>query len=401
MKKIMFSLAVVVFIPSVTFAAEELLTLVTLAFDQQSSLSQYWEQEILRPLKVLDDKLFNERGKVCDGQDSNFSVKQNLKQVLQVRIEELVISNEVPVELKINYLRRVAKYLYHWEPDEVLICLRKGICKLVESCSDDGLRAKVLVNILKDLPRFPGLFFRQACSLLVQDNVGIREKGFLWFFYRFCLMCSDIDFFEGEGLDNRPEDLFPSSDKVVPASGEDLPVFARGVLEAEELMIHYERRHEIWNGLKGVDRLREKVDELHHLDNLLCHAIKSGNTQVAGQYVQVGGNPNAKRGSGEFAPLSLLLCYPKEREDLNLAEVVKELIAQGADVNVTIYSRETLLHLAASNGLVDIAELLLTAGADIYARDDSSRTPLDRAREKGHNDCVKFLEEYVVQKKGE
>lgn len=40
----------------------------------------------------------------------------------------------------------------------------------------------------------------------------------------------------------------------------------------------------------------------------------------------------------------------------------------------------TPLHLAASEGLLDCAEILVQAGADVLAQDSAGHTPLDLAR---------------------
>jgi hypothetical protein len=79
--------------------------------------------------------------------------------------------------------------------------------------------------------------------------------------------------------------------------------------------------------------------------------------------------------------------------DLNL---VKSLIAQGADVN----NREngsfrTPLHLAAENGHVDVVAELLAGGADVTAL-GSDRTALQWAEQKGHAEIVELLRKHML-----
>jgi ankyrin repeat protein len=53
--------------------------------------------------------------------------------------------------------------------------------------------------------------------------------------------------------------------------------------------------------------------------------------------------------------------------------------------------RDKLLYVAAQNGYSIAAEVLLTAGADVSAKDDYGRTPLSWAAQNGHEAVVKLL----------
>jgi uncharacterized protein len=63
----------------------------------------------------------------------------------------------------------------------------------------------------------------------------------------------------------------------------------------------------------------------------------------------------------------------------NGPQVVRLLVAAGADPNFRLPGAETPLHWAASSDDVDVAEALIDAGADIEAPDGSIGTPLDNA----------------------
>jgi len=63
----------------------------------------------------------------------------------------------------------------------------------------------------------------------------------------------------------------------------------------------------------------------------------------------------------------------------NGPEIVRLLVAAGADPNFRLPGDETPLHWAASSDDVDVAEALIDAGADIEAPGGSIGTPLDNA----------------------
>ncbi len=74
------------------------------------------------------------------------------------------------------------------------------------------------------------------------------------------------------------------------------------------------------------------------------------------------------------------------------ADVVRTLLAAGADPNVRSEANYTTLHKAAVHGNLEIVRMLLDHGADPKAIRDGGHTPIDDAREKGHDAVVKLLE---------
>ena len=61
-------------------------------------------------------------------------------------------------------------------------------------------------------------------------------------------------------------------------------------------------------------------------------------------------------------------------------ESVKQLLANGADVNVKNASEWTPLHIAAQFGHVEMVELLLSKGANVNAMNLDGNTPQDLAK---------------------
>jgi len=72
-------------------------------------------------------------------------------------------------------------------------------------------------------------------------------------------------------------------------------------------------------------------------------------------------------------------------------EVVKLLLANGAEVNAKSNKGHTPLHRVAARGHKKIAELLLAKGAKVDAKDKWGRTPLDVAASEDHKDIVELL----------
>ena len=91
-------------------------------------------------------------------------------------------------------------------------------------------------------------------------------------------------------------------------------------------------------------------------DRALLEAAKDGNIKAVKQHLAAGADVNAK---GWFK--------------LTLH------IVEGANVKEETYTDWTPLHYAAANGHKKIAELLIEKGADVKAKDEGGKTPLDVA----------------------
>ncbi|XP_064460589.1 ARF GTPase-activating protein GIT1-like isoform X2 [Ornithodoros turicata] len=75
-------------------------------------------------------------------------------------------------------------------------------------------------------------------------------------------------------------------------------------------------------------------------------------------------------------------------------ETSLRLLVQGADPNyVHAEKGNTALHMAAKTGQTSQVELLIVYGSDPLTRDMEGRTPIDYAREAGHHDLERRLQE--------
>jgi len=72
-------------------------------------------------------------------------------------------------------------------------------------------------------------------------------------------------------------------------------------------------------------------------------------------------------------------------------EIVKMLLEAGADANARQESGFVPLHVAASNGNAALVELLLKHGARADAKTDDGKTAGEMAAERGHKELAEKL----------
>ena len=78
-------------------------------------------------------------------------------------------------------------------------------------------------------------------------------------------------------------------------------------------------------------------------------------------------------------------------------DLVELFLDHGADVNTKKEDLWTALHLASSNGRLEVAKVLLHRGADIHARNVDGHTPSGIASKRGQQDIVQLLSSMKVE----
>ncbi|KPA37290.1 hypothetical protein FLAG1_09900 [Fusarium langsethiae] len=153
-------------------------------------------------------------------------------------------------------------------------------------------------------------------------------------------------------------------------------------------------------------------------DNALQAALRIGKREVVKLLLDKGADINAQGGrydnalqaalrgdQGQVVKLLLhVASVDPNRQDIDgqtplwvAAEkgnevIVKQLLANGANIESRDKSGQTLLSWAAKYGNEAIVRLLLKKGADLESKDESDRMPLSRAAEKGHDAIVQLLQ---------
>ncbi len=122
-------------------------------------------------------------------------------------------------------------------------------------------------------------------------------------------------------------------------------------------------------------------------DKLIAAAIK-GDIKNIRELLANGANVDAKSKYGETA-LFWAACSGK-------VDIATFLIEKGADVGAKDNYGETALHKAAWMGHVDVAKILIEKGADVDAKDNDGWTALHWVAWNGHVDVVGVLIENGV-----
>ena len=147
--------------------------------------------------------------------------------------------------------------------------------------------------------------------------------------------------------------------------------------------------------MRSCDNLKLGYRELH------C-AILLQNSNKVKEILASGANVNDDRGREGFSPLTLAVlgkCLQfDDKSDKHWvacpsdSNIVKQLIASGADVNArNKHTSFTVLRYAVRTGNADIIKLLIDAGAKVNIANDHKPNPLNGAVASGNADIVKLL----------
>lgn len=129
----------------------------------------------------------------------------------------------------------------------------------------------------------------------------------------------------------------------------------------------------------------EATERAGYRTALLC----ARNAACVEALLKAAARPNAGNVDGETA-----LFQWAENLTEEAAQIVRILIAHGADVNCGGEAGETVLLRAVSGGNGAIVQQLLAKGAEVRVTDDAGDTPLKIAKRKGRKDLIALLKRW-------
>ena len=139
------------------------------------------------------------------------------------------------------------------------------------------------------------------------------------------------------------------------------------------------RLDEVGNSVRGVEfcnRLTERFS-FHQYDSLIGHSTKV----------------NPRRKEIEMTTSKIMeLIWSASHGDL---DQILRLEAEGVDPNIADYDGRTPLHLAASEGQLEVIKHLISKKVNLLPKDRWGNTPLDDAKKCNHKEAQKLLEQAI------
>lgn len=148
----------------------------------------------------------------------------------------------------------------------------------------------------------------------------------------------------------------------------------------------------------------------------LTWAVKNKQVNAVMYLLSIGANPNAGTPEGMISPLMMVAAEGETQlvrlmlaagADVNYADklgdtaiskaayeghltTVKALLKVGANVNIAPSGKSLLMHIVGNNDLL-LSQVLITAGADVNYQDSSGLSALNIAKQKGYSDLEMLL----------
>ena len=142
---------------------------------------------------------------------------------------------------------------------------------------------------------------------------------------------------------------------------------------------------EIKNDNAMIKKNLLRIEEELHIENDIFKACKEGKLRNVKYLIETQNIDICIKGEYEITPLHDACQYGQH-------EIAEYLISKGADVNAkeTLYGR-TPLHCACEKDNIQIVDYLISKGADKNAKDVNGMTPLHYASYYNNPDIVKYL----------
>lgn len=120
----------------------------------------------------------------------------------------------------------------------------------------------------------------------------------------------------------------------------------------------------------------------------LWTAVWNHDTQMVELLLKNGANPKQKF-KGKEAEIACLEISAQE----GLFEITQLLVNAGADIDERSFRGHTPLRIATRNGRIELVRYFLSRGCEVDTKGDDGATPLEAAASKGHLEIVELLVE--------
>ena len=81
--------------------------------------------------------------------------------------------------------------------------------------------------------------------------------------------------------------------------------------------------------------------------------------------------------------------------DIDIIKILAAIIENPNEISMNEFDGYTPIHEAAFNGYIDIIKYLTSLTKNVNVPDDIGRTPLDVAKQHGHDEVVRFLQNFL------
>ncbi|KAI8494515.1 positive regulation of extrinsic apoptotic signaling pathway via death domain receptors protein [Branchiostoma belcheri] len=164
----------------------------------------------------------------------------------------------------------------------------------------------------------------------------------------------------------------------------DTPHFTQFSTNEEERLLRFAAVLCRSGKLLSIDMASKISKDLEQLEEKLCDAAIRGDEKTATKLLQQGVDVNCRVSGVGNTPLH-------KAASGGHVDVAELLLKAGAQVDSRNKFEYTPLHYAAEEGHVGVAELLLKAGAQVDSRDRFGNTPLHNAASGGHVGVAELL----------
>ena len=140
------------------------------------------------------------------------------------------------------------------------------------------------------------------------------------------------------------------------------------------------RLDKLGNSVKGIEFCKKLIQKyrFHNYDSLVSNEQKRIDPRIKESHTQ--------------NQIIVNLCWAAAHGDL---KNIQQMVADGADLNLSDYDGRTPLHLAASEGQQEIVEYFINKGVKVDPMDRWGNKPADDAKRNKHQKILNLLDSQI------